>query len=277
MANSTLRVLVVEDHEPFRRFLSSLLQTKPDLQIICEVADGLEAIQQAEKLQPDLILLDIGIPGLNGIEAARRIRKLAPDSKILFVSMESSPEMVREGLNLGARGYVHKSQAEDELLAAVDAIIQGKQFVSSALAHHVLTGTETPDQLCSEDVPLDARAKHRTEIARHHPLQTYSDDESFLNDFGRFITTALYAQSVVIVVLTESHRVRLLRSLREGGVDVAAAVVQKRFISLDVPDSLPTVVVDGPPDAVRFARVAADLVVEAARAAKGKRTHIAVG
>ena len=76
-----MRVLVVEDNEPFRRFVCATLRTKPELQIVCEVSDGLEAVQKAEELQPALIVLDIGLPGLNGIEAARRIRKISPNSK----------------------------------------------------------------------------------------------------------------------------------------------------------------------------------------------------
>jgi DNA-binding NarL/FixJ family response regulator len=129
---SSVRVLVVDDFKPFQRFVRSMLQKRPELQVICEVADGLEAVQKAEELQPDLILLDIGLPTLNGIEAARRIRKLAPESKILFVSQESSADVVQEALSLGAAGYVLKAQ--DGLLAAVDAVLQGKQYVSSGLA-----------------------------------------------------------------------------------------------------------------------------------------------
>ena len=111
-----------------------MLQKGPQLQVICEVSDGLEAVQKAEELQPDLILLDIGLPTLNGIEAARRIRKLSPESKILFVSQESSADVVREALSLGEAGYVSKAQAGSRLLAAVGAVLQGKQFVSSGLA-----------------------------------------------------------------------------------------------------------------------------------------------
>jgi DNA-binding NarL/FixJ family response regulator len=103
----------------------------PELQVICEVSDGLEAVQKAESLQPDLILLDIGLPTLNGFEAARRIRKLAPDSKILFLSQESSADVVQEAFRVGALGYVLKAQAGTELLAAVDAVRQGRKFVSS--------------------------------------------------------------------------------------------------------------------------------------------------
>jgi DNA-binding NarL/FixJ family response regulator len=100
---SLVQVLIVEDSEPFRRFVCSMLDGRPDLQIVCEVSDGLEAVQKAEELQPNLILLDVGLPTLNGIEAARRIRKLSPKSKILFVSQESAADVVGEAFRLGAR------------------------------------------------------------------------------------------------------------------------------------------------------------------------------
>src|SRR5277367_1064641 len=114
---SYARVLVVEDHEPFRRFVGSTLRTRPELRVICDVSDGLAAVQKAEELQPDLIVLDIGLPALNGIEAARRIRKLVPACKILFLSQETSVDIVHEAISLGALGYVVKAQAGSELLA----------------------------------------------------------------------------------------------------------------------------------------------------------------
>ena len=101
---SSVRVLVVDDYEPFRRFVCSTLEQRPELQIVGEASDGLEAVQKAEELQPDLIVLDIGLPTLNGIEAARRIRKLSPESKILFVSQESSADVVQEALRFGRTG-----------------------------------------------------------------------------------------------------------------------------------------------------------------------------
>jgi DNA-binding NarL/FixJ family response regulator len=103
----------------------------PRLQVICEVSDGLDAVQKAEELKPDLILLDIGLPTLNGIEAARQIRKLAPDSKIIFLSQEPSVDVVREALSLGAWGYVVKTLAGNDLFAAVESVLLGKRFVSS--------------------------------------------------------------------------------------------------------------------------------------------------
>ena len=128
MSPSLIRVLVVEDYEPFRRFVRSTLAERPALQIVCEVTDGLEAVLKAEELKPDLILLDIGLPSLNGMEAARRIAKTAPESKIIFLSQESSPEVIQAALNLGAWGYVVKVKAGTDLLSAVDAVLQGKQF-----------------------------------------------------------------------------------------------------------------------------------------------------
>jgi DNA-binding NarL/FixJ family response regulator len=126
---SLLRVLVVEDFAPFRKFVCTTLGKRADLQVICEVSDGLEAVHKAEELKPDLILLDIGLPTLNGIDAARQIRKLSPDSKIIFLSQESSANVVQEALALGAWGYVVKTRAASELLAAVESVISEKQFV----------------------------------------------------------------------------------------------------------------------------------------------------
>jgi len=128
---SSVRILLVDDFEPWRHFVSSMLLIKPELQVVGEASNGLEAVQKAAELKPDLILLDIGLPTLNGIEAARQIRKLAPESKIIFLSQESSAEIVQEALSLGAWGYVVKTMAESELLTAVETVLSGKTFVSS--------------------------------------------------------------------------------------------------------------------------------------------------
>src|SRR6266850_2193898 len=111
---SLIRVLVIEDFEPFRQFKVSTLGKRRDLQVIGEASDGLEGVRKAGELKPDLILLDIGLPGLNGLDAARQIRKLSPESKIIFVSQESSPDIVQEALSLGALGYVIKARAGGE-------------------------------------------------------------------------------------------------------------------------------------------------------------------
>jgi len=127
-----LRVLVVDDFEPFRRFVCSTLQKKLGLLVVGEAADGLHAVQMAEKLQPHLIVLDIGLPTLDGIEAARRIRGVSSLSKILFLSQESSTDIVEAALSLGS-GYVFKTHAGTELLAAVEALQSGDRFIGDGL------------------------------------------------------------------------------------------------------------------------------------------------
>jgi two-component system nitrate/nitrite response regulator NarL len=126
----------VDDFEPYRKFVSSLLHERPDLQVVCEVSDGLQAVEKAQQLKPDLILMDIGLPGINGIEAARRIRTLVPHSKIIFLTQESSPEVVQEAISLGASGYVLKIEAETDLLMAVQAVLEGKQFFNDGTGGH---------------------------------------------------------------------------------------------------------------------------------------------
>jgi DNA-binding NarL/FixJ family response regulator len=130
---SMVRIVIVEDFAAFRRVICSILEKRRDLQVICEVSDGLEAVRKAEELKPDLILLDMGLPTLNGLQAAREIRKLAPESKIIFVSQQSSPDLVQGALSLGAQGYVAKTRLASDLLVAVDAVLEGRQFVSRGL------------------------------------------------------------------------------------------------------------------------------------------------
>jgi len=131
------RVLVVEDSSAFRGFVARALQKCPiSIKLVCEVSDGLEAVQQAQDLQPDLVLLDISLPKLNGIEAARAIRERSPRSKILCLSQESSPDIVQTALGTGAEGYVHKVAAGRELIPALSAILQGERFISSSVREH---------------------------------------------------------------------------------------------------------------------------------------------
>jgi len=157
---STLRVVVVDDYAPFRHFFCSTLRKNPELQIVAENADGLEAVHKAEELQPDLIVLDLGLPTLNGIEAARRIRKVAPECKILFVSQESSADVVEEALSVGSAGYVVKAYAGSELLDAVEAVRQGKRFISAGLSGLAFSGdaaAQGPDSLTDEEDVLRPR------------------------------------------------------------------------------------------------------------------------
>ena len=130
---SHVRVLVVDDCDLWREFSVSTLEGQPEFQVIGEAADGLEAVQKAEELKPDLILLDIGLPKLNGIEAENWLCQAAPGTKLLLLTQHSDAEIVKAALSNGAQGYVLKTDAESELLPAIKAILRGEEFVSSGL------------------------------------------------------------------------------------------------------------------------------------------------
>ena len=134
--HSLVRVLVVDDFDPWRQQICSILRARPELRVVAEAADGLKAVQKAQELKPDLILLDIGLPNLNGLEAANRICQVAPGTKIIFVTQYSDKDVLRAAQSNGALGYVLKADAASELLAAVAAVLGGYQFLSSGVTGH---------------------------------------------------------------------------------------------------------------------------------------------
>jgi DNA-binding NarL/FixJ family response regulator len=176
--------VVVEDHEQFRRFTYSTLGKAPELQVVDIASDGLAAVQKAEELQPDLILLDIGLLKLNGIEAARRIRKLSPESKILFVSQESSADIVGEALGAGASGYIVKTDAGRELLEAVSAVLRGEFYVGARFSGHDFVRDSIVASQEFRTGSAVAPLQRSTEIARSHEVVFYSADGGLL-DQGR--------------------------------------------------------------------------------------------
>lgn len=127
-----ITILVADDFEVFRRFVRQKL-LENGFQAVAEAADGLEAVKKAAEIQPGLVLLDIGMPKLNGIEAAAQIRLLAPQSKVLFVSQNTDSSIAQLALSDRARGYVLKSRIGRELLPAIEVVLQGKRFVSAGL------------------------------------------------------------------------------------------------------------------------------------------------
>ena len=130
---SVVRVLVVDDVEDWRRFVSSILRAEL-FEIVGEASDGLMAVQLAGQMQPTIVLLDIGLPGLDGIKAGAGIRRAAPDAKIVFVSQQFDPDIIRAAFQLGAWGYVLKSDAARELVKAINAVLGGQDFVSSSVS-----------------------------------------------------------------------------------------------------------------------------------------------
>ena len=233
-----LRILVVEDHALFRRITCEALQRRGESEIF-EAADGLEALQKAEALQPDLILLDINLPKLHGFEVAVRIGTLAPHARLLFMSQESAPDIVRHTFSLGGHGYIHKPCAGTDLLSGIDAVLSGHRFVSSSVGYSEPTGLRAP--------------------YRHEVLFCPSD-AAIVDGLARFIAAALNTADGAIVVATESHRQSLLQTLRTQGVDMNGAIERGTYLSIDADDA---------PDRVRFLDAINSAREGAARAGKG--------
>jgi DNA-binding NarL/FixJ family response regulator len=253
---SSIRILIADDYADWRRQVRLLLQARPEWQVIAEASDGSEAVQKVEELKPDLILLDIGLPQLNGIEAAWRMRQLSPSSRIVFLSQNNDRDFVRAALSTGALGYVRKTDAAGELLPAVDAVLRGKQFVSGILKGDEFTGASAE------------------KAARRHEVLFYSDDAVFLDSFARFIAVALRSGDAAIVVITESHRDGLVWRLKAQGLDVDAATQQGTYIQWDVAETLSTFMVNDMPDSARFFEVVGGLIHSAAKVAKGEHSRV---
>jgi len=134
----TTRILLADDHAVLRAGLRLLLENQPDFEVTGEAASGLEALELAEKLQPDLILLDLTMPGLNGLDALPVLRKSAPDARILILTMHDDPQYLRQALKNGASGYVLKKAADTELLSAVRAVLRGEVYVHPSMTRVLL-------------------------------------------------------------------------------------------------------------------------------------------
>jgi DNA-binding NarL/FixJ family response regulator len=262
------RVLIVDDYAPFRRVVRLILQSRADLTIVGEASDGLEAVQQAIRLQPDLIVLDLDLPSLNGIQAARRLADLVPNAKTLFISVESSPDVVEEAMRVGV-GYVHKIRASTELLPAIDMVLSGKQFVSKdiGLSTRSLAGaTEVP----SERDPH--RPRHRRGV--HHEVAFYPNEASLVAGLVRYIEVTLHRGDVIIAMATQAHRLQILEKLRARGLHLDTAN-DGHYVWLDSMDTLSLFLVNDWPDPLLFHRVVGDLAVATVESARQRHRRVA--
>jgi len=246
-------VLVVEDHEPFRRVLCELLRDRADVLIVGEATDGVEAVRQAEALQPDVVMLDIALPIMSGVDAAVRIRANVPDAKLMFVTNESSLDVVERAFKRGAHGYVYKPRMRRDVLPVFDAIIRGGGFVSGGLGR-VARG--------------DSLASHK------HDLLFCSSDAVLVDAFSRFIAGVLSEGNVVIALVTEAHNISLTRRV-QASADLASAIGERHYILVNINALLAKVMINGWPDRPRFMDTIGELVIEAARRATGRNPRVA--
>ena len=252
--SSIHRVLVVEDHEPFREVVRSLLAHRSDVQIVGEAADGVDALRQAEAHRPDIVLLDIGLPMLSGMDVADRLRETVPNARVMFVTNESSVEVMESAFRRGARGYVYKPRALRDVVPVFDAIVRGGRFVGGGL-ERIARG--------------DSLAVHR------HQLLFWSSDAVLIDVFTRFVTGALGDGKAVVVTLTEMHQQSLERSLIASGADLDGAISQGLYVSSVISEVCATVMVNGRPDPARLRSASEALVVAAGERAASRSGRVA--
>ena len=248
------RVLVVEDHEPFREVVRALLRHRPDIEIVGEAADGVDALRQAEAHRPDIVLLDIGLPELSGMEVADRLRESVPNARVMFVTNESSVEVMESAYRRGARGYVYKPRALRDVVPVFDAIVRGGRFVSGGL-ERIARG--------------DSLAVHC------HQLLFWSSESVLVEVFTRFVAGALGNGKAAVSTLTEAHGQSLERSLISSGVDLASAIRQGLYVSLSISEVCASVMVNGRPDPARLRSASEALVIAAGERAASRSGRVA--
>jgi DNA-binding NarL/FixJ family response regulator len=244
-------VLVVDDYEPWRRYVCAEVRKHARWCVIDEASDGLEAVRMAHALEPDLIVLDIGLPAINGIEAARRILAQRPDSRILFLTEQHSADIAEAALEAGARGYLLKVDAGRDLLFAMEAVVNFGQFVSSGLMR---------------PVAASPRGEH------WHEAAFYSDEASILNEYTSLAEVALADGNTFIFVSDQFRRNALQQRLQERGFDVERLVAEGRYVLLDVERILSETVVDGVVDEAAFRQRAVPLMARAESTSRGRVT-----
>jgi DNA-binding NarL/FixJ family response regulator len=211
------RIVVAEDHNLVRKGLTSLLEREPSLQLVGEAADGLEAVQMTEKLRPDVLLLDLGLPRMHGLEVIRRVRSAdKTPTQVIVVSMHSDEPYVAEALRAGAAGYVLKDGSPEELMGAIGAVTKGSHFLSPRIkktALHAALGASTRDNDPYQDLT------ERERVVLQHAAEGFSNAE---------IGQKLFISSRTV----ESHRANLMKKLNlTCQTDLVRFAIRRKIIT----------------------------------------------
>jgi len=234
----------------------SSLQKWPEFEIVGEASDGREAVQKSQELEPDLILLDIGLPTINGIEAARQIRQQSSTARILFCSENLSLDVAEEALRVGAGGYLVKSDTGSDLLSAAISTIQGKRFVSRTLAGRAFAETSDSD--------------------RGHVVQFYTDDTVLLDELAALFRRSLGEGQSVAAIMTGSHRWGLERRLLAQGINLSEATKDGRLCMLEADLALSEFMEATGPSRQRFLLQFGNILRRLQAAAVAKRGGVVV-
>ncbi len=211
--NKKTRILLVDDHTVVRKGIRMILSAQPDLEVVAEAKNGLEAVTEAERTQPDVVIMDVNMEGLNGIEGARRIGEICPRTRVLALSMHRDAVYVREMLRAGAKGYLVKDADDDALLDAVRAVARGEAYLSPSVADAVLT-----DYRKHVTNPVDLLTAREREV-----LQLIAEGKTN-KDIANQLSLSVYT--------VEAHRSRLMEKLNLHSTgDLVRFAIRNGFIS----------------------------------------------
>jgi DNA-binding NarL/FixJ family response regulator len=210
----SLRILVVDDHAVVRRGVRSLLESQEGWEVCGEATTGRDAVEQSRRLRPDVVVMDLSLPELNGLDATRQILKFAPDTEVLVLTMHHSEELARDALQAGARGYVLKSDADENLIAAVDNLRRHKPFLTSTVTEFVLDDYLRPGDSTQDDFVVTARER---EI-----IQLVAEGQS---------SKEAAATLGISVKTIEAHRANIMRKLRLRSVsDLVRYAIRNQIV-----------------------------------------------
>ena len=212
----SLRILIVDDHAVVRRGVRSLLESHEGWEVCGEATTGRDAVEQSRRLRPDVVVMDLSLPELNGLDATRQILKDAPDTEVLVLTMHHSEELVRDVLQAGARGYVLKADADENLIAAVDSLRQRKPFLTASVTEFVLDDFVRRGDALDELAPVTVTARER-EI-----IQLVAEGQS---------NKAAASTLGISVKTIEAHRANIMRKLQLRSVsDLVRYAVRNKIV-----------------------------------------------